>query len=139
MLTGHKNKYTGVLPIVIADQQYNLQFTWAAIAALQTEFGIDYDAEISAAVESFDTLKLAKIISIGIDNQLTADEILAHSPPLIEMCSAIMDGIKIAYYGPKLLQQKKKKLVAIFPRMDLLRKLFSFGVNQETNHKDSGN
>jgi hypothetical protein len=138
MLRGHKNNYTGLLPIEIAGKQYNLQFTWAAIAALQTEFGIDYDSEISSAVESFDTAKLAKIISIGIGNELTADEILANSPPLIEICTAIMDGIKIAYYGPKVLQQKKKKLVAQFLRLDLLKMLFSGGAKQATPPKDSG-
>ena len=138
MLTGHKNKYTGVLPIEIAGVQYNLQFSWAAIAALQTEFGMDYDTEISAAVEMFDTPKLAKIISIGIGDQLTADEILAHSPPLVEMCGAIMEAIKMAYYGPKVLQQKKKKLVAQFPRVDLLKMLFRFGAKQDTAPRDSG-
>lgn len=138
MLTGHNNKYTGVLPIEIAGEIYNLHFSWAAIAALQTEFGNDYDAEISSAINSFDTGKLAKIISIGIGNKLTADEILILSPPLVEICAAIMNAIKMAYYGPKILEQKKKKLVAMFPRVDLLKMLFKSGAKQETTPKDFG-
>lgn len=138
MSPGHKNHHTGTRPIEIGGKSYPLQFTWAAVAALQSELGQDYDQELANAVDTFDTAKLAKIISIGINDELTAAQIMAASPPLVEICRGVMEAITMAYYGPGLKEQKKKRLVAMVPRLDLLKKFFHGGARPDSTQPDSG-
>jgi hypothetical protein len=80
-----------------------LVFDWAAQQRLANEIGGGWTAIVSDAIEGNDVAKLAKILEIGLDKhqpgEWSAEKILALSPPLQYVGTAIIQAVNIAYWG----------------------------------------
>ncbi len=93
------NKFTGEYPIEIGGTVYALRYSWAALAELQAELGVEYDTAISTALSTQDVKTLSIVISCGLDGALSAKDVYEASPQLMATSAAVTGAILFAYYG----------------------------------------
>ncbi len=98
-----KNSYRGDVALKIGGKQYTLKYDWTAVVQLKTEFGKEFDMEVSLAITEMDLPVLAKILAIGLEcyqlGKFTDQDILSLSPPIVPIIGAIQKAISCAYYG----------------------------------------
>lgn len=111
------NKFTGEYPIEIGGVVYSLRYSWAALAALQAELGLEYDTAISTALSTQDVKTLAIIISCGLGGALSSKEVYDSSPQLMASVAAITGAIRFAYYGPTGAPPPEKIKKKVFQRV----------------------
>ena len=99
-----ENKYTGEVPLKIGDQEGILVFDWAALAAVKsqiTQAEMDNLAQLAPD-------KLAIMAACGFKKKspaITLEVIMAASPPIMEVATAIDRALLFAYHGPEAARQ----------------------------------
>lgn len=101
--------FKGIVNIEIGGKDYALSFTWGKLAKLRTRYGDDFDKQIVKATTTYDFDDLAEMLSLGIDEQLSPDEIKAISPPLVTVIAGINRALEYSFYGLEVPQELKKK------------------------------
>lgn len=95
-----ENKYTGEVPLKIGDHQGILVFDWAALAAVKsqiTQAEMDNLAQLAPD-------KLAIMAACGFKKkspEITLEIIMAASPAIMEVATAIDRALLFAYHGPE--------------------------------------
>ena len=92
------NYYRGAIEVDI-DGPRQLRFGWDALARLSSELGQRYDQVILRAAESGDVDVLAKVLAIGLNDQLTPEQIKEISPPVDIVSRAILAALSLAVWG----------------------------------------
>lgn len=99
------NPYEGKVPLEHAGRTVELQFSWAAIAALQQEFGNqDYLHRIGAILDTKEAAGMAILISHGSGWSLA--EVMNWSPPLMTSAKALERAWLLALFGPSMKPEK---------------------------------
>jgi hypothetical protein len=99
-----ENKYTGEVPLKIGDQDGILVFDWAALAAVKSQIS---QAEMDNLAQLAPD-KLAIMAACGFKKKsphLTLEVIMAASPPIMEVATAIDRALLFAYHGPEAARQ----------------------------------
>lgn len=119
------NKYNGEVPVNIGGKAYTLVYDWNAVALIQSEYGKE---AITAMLAQVQPDKMAKILLAGLNRHhpdITAEDIIKASPPILPTVEAIDTALQYAYFGPddnKEAEGQKKKLSFI---MRLLKRTAS--------------
>lgn len=95
-----ENKYTGEVPLKIGDVQGTLVYDWEAISIMRSTLD-DKDLENLVQV---DPKKLAIVAAAGFKRhnpELTAEVIIKHSPPIMEVAEAIDRALLFGLHGPE--------------------------------------
>lgn len=95
------NKYTGTVDFF----GKKMQFTWGAISELKSRFS-DFKPEDIQNLNDLD--KIAEIIAIGLkahNPDITKDDIINMSPPLIKAVNILDSALVVAYLGTDVLEE----------------------------------
>ena len=95
------NKYTGEVDLRLGEKTVTLQFDWTSWSRLETEVGI---AEVDGIIRGRDPRALAHLIAIGLAKhhpEITAERVIAASPPLVPTIAALQQALNWAYWGPE--------------------------------------
>ena len=97
------NQYSGDVDLLIIDKSYKLRYDWTAIAELKSQLGPEFDTAIAQASVGFDMEVIATALDIGLrrhhEDELTVKDIVAVSPPVIPVTTAINQALTIAFHG----------------------------------------
>ncbi len=99
------NALTGDRTIVVEGQPYTLRYPWAALQAVQEKHG--------EAPNLLDLAVLASMVTIGLHHhhpEVTVEQVMQWSPPLMPTVRAVEEAIQWAYFGdqPPTGEVKKK-------------------------------
>ncbi len=95
------NPYRGEVEISFNGITTLLVFDWQAIAALQTEFGETWYAQLPEKLGK-DLEFTAKIVAIGLRRDMpdvTPAMVIVVSPPMIPTMRAVMRAVNLATFG----------------------------------------
>ena len=113
----------GDVQIKLGGSSYSLRYDWAAIGELIREYGDQFDSVVATASANYDVDVVATTLAIGLKrchpDVFTKEEIMKHSPPLIDAVAAVNDSIMMAFYGSTELPETTEKKTAI--RMWILK------------------
>ena len=93
------NKYTGQLTFKIGKKTGTLCYDWKALAEIKSLFSASIVEQLNGA--NPDTI--ADLMAIGFKKyspEITKEDILADSPPLVKAIEAIGLAVSIAHFGP---------------------------------------
>lgn len=88
------NKITGEKTVVIGGQDYILRYTWKALAEVEEKYGDKPNL--------FNPEVIAYVAAAGMRDrhpEMTADEIMRLSPPLIPFARDVQLALQWAYFG----------------------------------------
>jgi hypothetical protein len=101
------SEWDGRVQLAHTGRTVTLQFTWAVIADLQTAWGPDaYAKRIADALDNRIVPDLAELVARS--GGLSADDVMAWSPPLVETATALQEAYAAAWLGPKRLRQVRE-------------------------------
>lgn len=90
------NPITGATPFVMDGKEYSLHFGWGAIVEISKKFGENTNL--------FDPGVLSSVLSIGLKKyhgNISPQDVLDASPPVIDAISAVNKALERAYFGDK--------------------------------------
>lgn len=90
------NPLTGEATLVLKSVPYTLEYDWAALSRLAKKYG--------GTVNLFEPETLSGALEIGLQKHhagMTADDVLAASPPVVQAISAFNLAMQRAYFGDK--------------------------------------
>jgi hypothetical protein len=93
------NKYAGETDILIGDKKCTLVFNWRAIAEIHSTLGKDFIADLQNNVNP---ATIADVLLIGLKKlnpEVTREQILDASPPLLQTVQTVAEAIGFAYFG----------------------------------------
>jgi hypothetical protein len=93
------NAYKGTSVIEIGGKSCTLVYDWEALGALWSHF---HDLDIHAVLKAGSPKDLAVILSEGLKRhqpEMTVEEIMRISPPLVRMVQAVSKALNLAYWG----------------------------------------
>lgn len=97
------NKYAGDVRLNIGRASCRLRYDWTAFGVLKTELGDNYDQALSLAFMQEDLPVIAQALVIGLEHhhpgRFTVEMIVAESPPIIPVITAIRQAINLAQFG----------------------------------------
>ena len=91
------NKILGIKRVNIHGETYQIRFTWAEIAEIEANCG-------AAGPELGDLKGLATTAAIGMrafHPEITAEKLIAMSPPVFVLQAAVSEALRFAYWGGK--------------------------------------
>ena len=95
-----KNKVTGEYPIEINENTYTLVFNWKALAQINDEHGIAALQDVGGIMNPE---TVAGILLAGLETkhagELTKEDIIKASPPLVPTIQIIAEAIHFCYFG----------------------------------------
>lgn len=101
------NPYFGELKVSIGGRDATLTYDWLAISEAQGRYGNEALDGVSAAL---DPKIIAGLLEIGFKKhnpELSAEEIIRLSPPLVHAVKWISDALMLAFLGPEGLPKSK--------------------------------
>lgn len=95
------NKYTGDVALRLDGwPDYMLRFDWEALAALQSQFGIDQALKLIASRDANALLEIAVIGLRRHHPEVTADTLRGHSAQMLPLMARVGEALALAYNGP---------------------------------------
>ncbi len=92
------NKYLATVDFVLGDKTYRLNYNYEAIAEVLSKFG----KEVLNTLYELSPNELAEILAIGLKaDNVSAKQIMEHSPPIFATCKLIDEALGYAYFGPE--------------------------------------
>lgn len=102
------NKYAGEWPLTIGKNKFQLCFSWARVAELQSALGDDAPAQVVKA--EFKSIEdAAATLAIGMKEyhpEMTLEKIMEMSPPLVPVADAMKKAMLLALFGPTMEPEK---------------------------------
>ncbi|WP_137387966.1 GTA-gp10 family protein [Rhodoligotrophos defluvii] len=98
------NPYRGEVVVSLDGEPHLVRFSWHAIAALQARYGQGFAATVSQALASYDVATMAEVLAIGLAErhpEMTADKIMASSPPMVTVAAKVTEALNLAFHGPQ--------------------------------------
>lgn len=100
------NKYTGEVDIKLGEKTCTLIYDWRAIAQIQSTLGKDFITDLQKNVNPG---SIAEVLVIGLKKknpEVTVDQILDASPPLLHTIEIVATAIGFAYFGAEGVPEK---------------------------------
>jgi hypothetical protein len=95
------NAHKGEVSLLLGGKEHIVLYDWNALAKVQAQLGTDFDRKLAEATTQMNVAVLADVLSAGLErhNAMTADEIKAASPPVMDVVMAIIKAMNIAFHG----------------------------------------
>lgn len=117
-------------------KELSIRFDWAAVKAMQTEWGDDFFAVASRGMDENQIEQLVQVASYG--SSLTADEVLDIGLPILAVSKACRAAWQFAWFGGKLPDEVDDAAKKTKPRKTLLGRLLKFRFGRASRGATSG-
>lgn len=106
-----KSVYTGEVAISLGAKNCTLVYDWRAISAVHTAFKDRLEGGLLNVNQIASLEELAEILVIGLQRknpEVTIDQILDLSPPLLQTRAKIDEAMAYAYFGADIFNEVEK-------------------------------
>lgn len=103
------NSYTGDVELTLGDAVVKLRYDYAAIAAMQTNLG---GVILQDIFKDPNPALVAKMLVAGLQKhhpEITVEQVMEISPPIVPTLQVIDKALTVAYYGPNGLPKDTEK------------------------------
>lgn len=103
------SRHAGEHTLEIGGKRLKLFFSWQAVGEAQDVLGIEAVAKLSR-IGALHPQEIAKLLKIGLAKHhpdITEEDIMEMSLPIVPVLAALDTAIALAYYGPTLEPEKE--------------------------------